>query len=323
MQFPATSASAFCVGSVPAPDAYLIANGTGFVKWEQSAYLPGLCGPGFPPCFNYSGAFQVSVTRVATTLTSTAAPRHMTSPQLVTFTAALTPPSAGGVGVPYIVQNWRDTSDSGVVNTSPCPVPPSGTNPAVCTFTPQRSGDLEVTVLANGIVKRASAHLNVLNCLTGDSLLDDSRVRKGLRGTWNAANPNGPAADRRERAGMLYRDAAGNIIPVTFPLDPTATPCLNHYPSAADINQYGTPIYQWHVHPFRPDRTDPLPANCRGGNPAPGTVMWAQPNPSANDYNNGPAPWLVVDGLNGYSTPGFGPPQQTVTYKRSKCDFLS
>lgn len=162
-----------------------------------------------------------------------------------------------------------------------------------------------VDAVVNGVPVTKSQFVSVVSCLTGNPLLDNSRIRRGLRDAWNASNPNGPAADRRERGGWQYRDASGALIEQLLPPDPTGTPCSYQFPSG--LGAMGTPVVTWHTHPFRPlDATDPLPNSCypNAAPPPPGTVRVAAARPSNQDFQvGGASPHFVVDANNVWYVP--------------------
>lgn len=129
-----------------------------------------------------------------------------------------------------------------------------------------------------------SAHVSVVPCLTGDSLLDDSQIRKALNDVKCATTVTGPALNRRERGGGRFRRPDGSIVDTLFSIGPTDTPCSFDF-STRNLG-FGVPIVIWHTHPFTPlDPSDPLPlSNCptlANKKPLlPGQVYVAKPGPS-------------------------------------------
>jgi len=212
----------------------------------------------------------------------TAAPTSIQGPQDVTFTATVNPnPPNGwdpswawradsGTGGISAVCNWWETS---------------------CTRTCSKSGWMKATAMIGAFQLADSVHVSVLPCLTGDSLLDDSRIRRALIDALNGASPNGPAANRRERGGMRFRRPDGSIADTLFGIGPTDTPCSFDF-AARSLAGVGVPIAAWHSHPFTPlDPNDPLPSNCpqvANSKLLPGQVVLALPGPSVpNDTQSG------------------------------------
>lgn len=322
IQYP-NGAGAFCNPWVPGPTAYLLAFGAGTVGWRQGWYS-GLCGPGNQPCWNYSGSFEITITRVAVDAELQASPRSVTTPQSITFTAQQTPSTAGGVGIPFQVVGWWYEVDGDTTHISTA-CGGGYSNPTVCNYTPPTSGTMYAAVIANGVEVILQVHIDILSCLTGDSFLDDSRVRRGIKMALDGSHLTDPAANRMERFGGLFRDATGRIIPWLFPEDAGDGPCWNDIPSSGTLGAVGTIIVTWHTHPFRDDGTDPLPYVAGCPTRPPGLLPTdPRPAPGDQDYVANPVqPWIVASPTLAHVTPGGGTRPDTKTYSRSACDYTS
>lgn len=324
------------VGSRPHAEGYAYLNGTVTAsrptKWWQYS---SDCN--YNQCWTYSGTQTVSVEPVSADLELTASAAAIRRGQTVTFTARVAPGSAGGRTMPFKVQSWRWVPDSGATTTS-CAPPPADTNPATCRFAPLSSGTLHLDALVNGTQQTRYKYLSVVPCLTGDSLLDDSRLRRALRDALNGSNPNDPAASRRERGGKRLRAPDGSVRDTLYPVGPNDTPCSFNYPPAAPGE--GTPLVAWHTHPFSPlDPNDPLPYDAGQAPPSscpqleykrpppPGKVYSAAPGPSPVDMTvAGGIPNIVVDKDNVWVVPADYPASPVRKYPRSGaggCDPLS
>jgi hypothetical protein len=246
---------------------------------------------------------SVAITVTPPKLKVTASPAAIAGAQAVTFTATVTPSSLG-----QTLSGWTWRADSG----------PGGISPDVCywnqnpcTRTISKSGWIKATKIVNGgeYTLVDSAHVSVVPCLTGDSLLDDSRIRKALNDAMNGSNPNGPAASRRERGGARIQLPSGGVLDTLLPVGLNDTPCSYTFPG--NLGAAGVPVVIWHVHPFMPrDTTDPLPydpnvsphsacpqlANARPLGP--GAYYTSKPGPSREDVVatvNWGVPHIIVD----------------------------
>ena len=253
-----------------------------------------------------------------------AAPASMTGAQSVTFTPSATP------SVPFSIAGWTWTPDSGSGG-----IAPDGCGPGEmpCARTISKSGSMTATANCGPYTLTASSHVSVIPCLTGDSILDDSRIRKDLNDALNATNLTGSPWDRRERGGMRFQRPDGTIVDTLFDVGPNDGPCSFDFASR-QVN--GVPLVVWHSHPFTPeDPTDPLPfdptqtprSNCaplaNAKRLLPGQVYTAKRGPSIPNDVQGGIPSIVIE-KNG--SVWMGHPDQSVTpYPRTGsgvCDPL-
>jgi hypothetical protein len=147
-----------------------------------------------------------------------------------------------------------------------------------------------------------SVHVSVLPCLTGDTLLDDSRIRRQLNAAMNGSNPTGSPWDRRERVGGRFRRPDGSIVDTLFPVSTGDTPCsIDKASFDNNVASTGVPIVMWHPHPFRPDdSSDPLPYDENQFPPSPcPQLTWAAP-PAPGDVYRAPRGPSSVDRKSGY-----------------------
>ena len=228
------------------------------------------------------------------TLTLTASPRSMLTGDTATFTASVSPSSASwGIGA----WTWTPDSASGGINPNNCT-----TAEKVCKRSMALSGSMKVTAVVGTDTLTATTHVSVLPCLTGDSLLDDSRLRKQFSDALNGSNPNAPALSRVERGGVRWLLADGSILDSLLPIGPNDTPCSFNFPSG--IGNVGQPLLTWHVHPFTPmDTLDPLPydPNVTPHSPCPklayakGRLFKAASGPTIPDDVQSGFPAIVVE----------------------------
>lgn len=259
-------------------------------------------------------------------LTLTASPRSMLTGDTVTFTASVTPSSAGwGIGA----WTWTPDSASGGINPNNCT-----TAEKVCKRSMTLSGSMKVTAIVGTDTLTATTHVSVLPCLTGDSLLDDSRIRGKLNDALNGSNPNGPALNRVERGGARLLLPNGSILDTLLPIGVTDTPCTVTWPTGS-LSSIGTILVLWHSHPFTPnDPTDgppydstivphsPCPQLDTASPPPFGKVYVAGAGPSVPDLSTG-YPMIVAEknGSVWMAYPGASP----ISYPRSgagSCDAL-
>jgi hypothetical protein len=204
------------------------------------------------PYYRFEGDLNVDVTWVQASADLTADQTSIMPNTSVNFTASVSPTQVSGIAVPFSVVRWRWEPDSGTaVN------PVATCSGSTCAYTIAHSGTMFVDVMVNGVADSRSVHITVFPCLTGNPILDDPSVRKGLRDSWAATNSTGPANQRHEVGGALMC-SNGVCNGITFPYDPGLgqNACDYHFdPTLAG----GGTIY-WHMHPFIPaDPNDPLP----------------------------------------------------------------
>lgn len=260
------------------------------------------------------------------TVTLTASPQSMLSGDTATFTAAVSPSSASwSVGA----WAWTPDSASGGISPNNCT-----TAEKVCKRAMGLSGSMKVTAVVGTDTLTATTHVSVLPCLTGDPLLDDSRIRGKLNDALNGSNPNGAAVNRVERGGARILLPNGSVLDTLLPIGPNDTPCSFNFPS--NIGSLGVPVVFWHTHPFKPgSATDPLPYDTtltppspcpnlvKMGPPKPGHVYAGQLGPSIPEDVQSGYPMIVVekDGSVWMAYPNATP----VQYPRSgplSCDAL-
>ncbi len=328
----------------PPAEKWKIVQGAGQLWWNQRGFSVQsggneICGRvSGTPCYQYSGSFEITIERPEVEFKVSVTPsakKQGTSTQAV-FKAEMTPAQLGGVAVPFKINSWIWVPDSGS-SVIACLAPPQGTNPATCGYTPASSGSMHCNALVNGEEQTKTAHFSVLPCLTGDSLLDDARIRRALKAALDGSNPNGPPHQRVERFGGRFLRPDGTILDTVFQAPAGAGPCTTgNWPNTSGI---GTPLVTWHTHPFRPrSSSDTLPRStvvCPG-NPNPYVPRRLAPGPSTCDPAiggscdftvNAGVPIIVVDKDNVYVVGPYDPADRRTfkwkTYKRSACDALS
>lgn len=261
-----------------------------------------------------------------------ASPRSVAGAQSVTFTATVTP------SVEFALSGWTWTPDSGTGGIAPngCTV-----SEKTCTRTISKSGCMKATTTIGPYALADSAHVSVVPCLTNDSILDDSRIRRKLAQAWNNSNPNGPAAQRREQFGMRVRLPSGQIVDTNFTNLPGSTPCQAYDPTQFNPRSVGDVLLTWHTHPFEPAHyvagvgwvistpAELLPYPTCGTGPssglAPGPSLFAS---GSGDLNQ-PWPQVIVDKTNAYwiaqpaTDPNLVANVRWRTVQRSQCDILT
>lgn len=261
-----------------------------------------------------SGAVSISVKKPKLILTAT--PSVIQSGAAVTFEASIQP---GGVS--WSIQSWSWTPNSGSGGISS--VCNWNNNP--CTRNITKTGTMVVTATVDGQTQTASAPVWVTNCITGDSILDDARIREELLKAWTLSTPTSVPQNRREHLGQRYTDSDGNKRDSTFDALPGSTPCTSYGPTPPAL---GITQIVWHTHPFQPlepgiANTDTLPDICpRDSRTPPGVPRYSAPGPSPGD-NQG-FPYIIVDKRYVYSSwdvlPGSGLPMRQRS--RISCDLL-
>jgi hypothetical protein len=285
--------------------AVRMVRGEGKVGWVSGPHrTDGTCDtPSTPPCFTYLLDHTVTITPFPAELVLKANKAAIESGQNVTFTASVTPDTIENVGVPFKVVEWQwlpDAGGAGAVLTH-CE------NQKVCTYAPNVSGTMRATGFANGAAAEAEVHVTVLDCLTGDSLLDDPGVRDLLRQVYNGMGIGGPDSLRTERAAGMYCDATGACTSELYPVGPNDNECSMYPPAAADSSDILI-----HGHPFRPRSEFPNPQHCVIDGIPYGLPPEARP--SNHDFVNyaGPRILIVIDRTNVYVVPrtpdGLAPP---------------
>jgi hypothetical protein len=285
----------------------------------------------------YALADSAHVTETPPQFKVTAVPQNFVGTQSVTFTATPTPAPAG-----WYVRWWVWTPDTGtsVIGCNWYDNP--------CTRPVSTSGSMKAMTVIGLDTLIASVHVSVVPCLTNDSILDDSRVRRKLALAWNNSNSNAAAAQRQEQWGMRVTLPGGRTVDTNFTNLPGATPCQSYDPARFRPDSIGQILLTWHTHPFapahqRPDSTwgqdDPaelLPnAACPEKNLLPGVTYASAPWPSYNPATGGgdrnsPWPQVIVDKVSSYwiKVPtSLTLPPERVTWRTvsrpSQCDILT
>lgn len=130
-----------------------------------------------------------------------------------------------------------------------------------CTYAPPGKGRMLVETFSPGLVPGFSTTISIINCPTGDPLLDNARFRDSLLVALAMSGQNTiPFSARREVGGYLYYDLPGTL-QIKFSYK-DSTPCAN------TLLHPGTEIAIFHTHPFNPREgsmsADILPSNCFG-----------------------------------------------------------
>lgn len=217
-----------------------IVKGKVMFRWHKGpVFVASWCQPA---CFTYDGTVSVSAQPMAADL-ELHAPNVILASQNYTATVNPSPRQLAGFNVPMRVKSWSFQPDGG----SPATVCATDT---LCVNAPSGSGTLTVQAYVNGDLKTKSQYISVLTCLTGDSLLDDARIRKALKDAWDGSHASGPQSGRMERVGGRF-DGSSFPIDTTFGPLPGAGPCWG-WGAGWNWNTpgLGPPRVVWHTHPF-------------------------------------------------------------------------
>jgi len=270
----------------------------------------------------------LTITVTPPQLNVTAAPASVTPSQNVTFTASVTPST-----ITWNLSTWTWRPDSGTGGISA----PCNWWEKTCSRGMSKSGWMRATAIIGEYTLNDSAHVSVVPCLTNDSILDDSRIRRKLSQAWNNSNSNATASQRLEQWGMRVRLPDGRIVDSNFTNLPGATPCKAFDEQLFNPNSIGTVLLTWHTHPFKPATKGfsawipappgellPIgPAGCPTGQNG-----GAFPGPSDADKNH-PYQQIIVDKTNAYwidhPPTNFNQLANLVyqTKRRNKCDILT
>ena len=204
---------------------------------------PGACGPPpyTTPCYYYSGGSQtITLTPVDMQLRLKPSRYVVISGSTVTFQAFGVPDSAAPYKLPFSVQSWQWTPDSGGGSSPAC-----SAGVTTCPKTNMTvSGTMEVTALTNGKSETTRAHVRVLCDTTGNPLLDSLPLLDAMKAAYDSAwNPD---HQRRERSWGVKCDDDGVCTTHVDSLLPDAEPC------AVTITEDSTLTASGHVHPFIP-----------------------------------------------------------------------
>jgi hypothetical protein len=276
--------------------------GNGIVAWTQPYTGSSVCdGVGQPPCFEFTGSFDVSVTPVAANFVLRPSRHVVVQGDSVTFWARRSPSN-----VPFQIQGWTWTPDGGTATSVSCDT--------VCVTTPNTSGTMQVSAIVNGVPSTKSVHIRVLCAPTGDPLLDSLPILDAMKDAWDQSGADDPDGNqRRERPFTVNCNADGEC-EHEVGSSPYNAPCSSQMPP-----QTPGEVARGHTHPFIPygspgqeDLPDPTCPQKQGPYDA---NRYAFPGPSGADYNHaaGPGsgvPNYVVDGSRIYGLPpGTNPAQ--------------
>ena len=298
----------YCTGAInpPQTDKWTIAEGQERVTWNPNPtdiwnFSNHVCGPGTSPCYTYDGSFTVTIDRLPATLSMVPSRYVVVAGGPVSVTAKATPSSAQGFTVPFTVQDWQWTPDGGSAG-------PVCGSLAICNFSPNASGTIQVNAIVNGVPQSKSTHIRVLCNPTGDSLLDSLPILDALKTDMDSGGfPNSSILNRRERKSGIYCDA-GACIPVLYPPEPGDTPCETTFPADSSSTLMG----QTHGHPFHPynywhtTTFDTIPDICKPPNEKKKRKA-AGYGPSDADYNHAGGtgiPQWIMDADSIYFIPG-------------------
>ena len=193
----------------------------------------------------------VSPSLVLTVSSGTVAPGDT-----VTFTAE----AQSSVLIDVLEWLWIPLDPLSDVRTQPCP---PGVNP--CVQPVFENGTMQVRARIDGQERTASA-LVTTDCpgLFGDSLLDNSVMRAGMKEIWDLSNADDIFANRLERAGYLMQDIATGEYSFDTVLNTSInTPCRTGYiPNVANPPSKRF-VALVHTHPAT--HGELLPASCQRG----------------------------------------------------------
>jgi hypothetical protein len=283
-----------------APRVYtdtMVVKGTGVFTWHRG-YLGewwATCGgSGEPPCFLVSsGSFAIDVQPIPADLMLTASATSVTPSTNVTFTASATPAAVNADWRLFTIQSWQWTPDSGSQTVS------CGTS-KTCNFTPLTSGTMKVTAIVNGTEQTEERYVSVLPCLTGDTVLDDARIRRELEKAWNGSNATGPQSGKVERFGGRFGSTDTTFAPL-----PGSSACRGWDPAqwqvGTPIGALGYPGVMWHTHPWNKGDSRQSSSICPERGPANPNTTFDPDVLSFTDIDFGSGvPMIVVTSSNVY-----------------------
>jgi len=326
----------FCTypGYTPDLDVVLSVQGTGAVRWNPGpgdVHLPECGSYTGAPCYIYDGAsFSWSVEKIAAQVTFLPDFITILRGQQATFSVSISPTAYDGVPLPLQVASaWDFQPDGGSFHysLSDC----LNQTQTWCTFSTTSSGTVRVSVIAQGDSLRFAGHVDAYACFTGDSLLDDPKIRKMIKMSLDSSDANAAPNLRKERWWGRFQRADGTVLDSLAPITPSTGPCAN------SPSMLGQPILllHGHSHPFTPkSNTDTLP---RSQSDCPSSGGYVPPlnqprklaaGPSANDFTSGAGlPFFLVDKKNVYQIGNYDPLNKNTwkhkTWKRSTCDPLA
>lgn len=163
--------------------------------------------------------------------------------------------------------------------------------------------------------------MTVVDCPTGDSVLDEPNFRRALKELYDSAGTAGPYPQRRELAGGFYRDPNSDTTIFAAFVDSLSTPCTFNLPTPFPTS----PPIPWlvaipHVHPS--DTVEVVPPNTcpkalAGGETRPGT----SPSDDSTAFNSGVAVF-AIDKRNVYRTTGPNDSDHKWWPRQSSCSLF-
>jgi len=299
-----------CVGGVRTTPIKM----QGIGQASRGSGYPGASPPScgfypYTPCYYYTGSSQsITITPIDMQLKLKPSRYVVTSGMSVTFNAFGTPDSVYPYKLPFTVQSWQWTPDSGTAST------PCSAGVTACVRTVTSSGTMKVTALVNGEVKSESVHVRVLCGLTGDSLLNTLPFLDAMKTVWDSGYTPNPR-NRREWWWWVDCNNSGACMLGKI-LIPGSTRCKSPGPPPEPLPGY-TRKGQGHVHPFIPYPPDPFDAyepilaeDCPGWAPPGDTTHAIGRGPSPLDYQFSEPPggegrrMCAIDAANIYCWPG-------------------
>ncbi len=120
--------------------------------------------------------------------------------------------------------------------------------------------DVRYYVQSVGLARHATVHVSVVDCLTGDSVIDNPIFRLGLKSIWDSTNTNDTHLESHIEHGLYEIDSAGthNLKVLFGPHDAMDTPCRNLNSVAAQPTD--VLLFSAHTHGFA--LGDSLPPTC-------------------------------------------------------------
>lgn len=223
---------------------------------------------GYSPCWTYSGSQQFTLTPLAAKLKLSGSLHYISPPTQVVFAPYALPDSIHHIRVPVRVISWAWHADLGAGATAACA---PGT--AVCTTAVQEAGYMTVAAVVNGIVQIDSARVDVVQCATRDSILDNPSVRAALQEVWLQSHSDTQPTSARVERGFYIIDSAGTIVSRLSPRQLSDLPCSNaNTPPAINVALGERYLILVHTHPFAIG--DTVPVNCGSPNDPPGTMRY-------------------------------------------------
>ena len=202
-------------------------------------------------CWDYAGATPVTtvtVTPVKATLSLTATPNAVAPPgDSVVFSLSLTPDSAFGFAVPFALRGT--TPVRWMVGGVQQPAPPCQlAGLGRCTGLVTQTGVLFVDATVNGQAVTVSVSVRVIQCPTGDTIVDLKGFRDALTNAETVGPASGPASQRHERGTVGFRMGGDTLRHVVNVSDTADTPCANFGQPPAPVPPFDSIAYTAHTH---------------------------------------------------------------------------